>query len=292
MFGSNPGTCDAGLRAVLETELITKRIASLLMSLVFLLTGAFGSQSVQAADERPNFLLIVADDLGWTDVGCFGSEIKTPNIDALAEAGVEFTDFHVSVSCSPTRSMLMTGTDNHIAGLGPMSELLTDELREKPGYEGHLNDRVVTLAEVLRDGGYHTYMAGKWHLGEEPEHYPAARGFEESFSMLYGGASYWGDMTGVMAVTQEVAKYVRNDQVLQRLPGDFYATRDYTDIMPTMLEMAQLESPETFRGREVAPMRGRSIAGLLSGEKEDVYSSNESVGAEMGGGKWLRQGNY
>jgi len=124
-----------------------------------------------AADQpttRPNFLLVMVDDMGWTDVGCFGSEIDTPNIDALAERGVRFSSFHTSVSCSPTRSMLMTGTDNHIAGLGNMGELLTPEQQGQPGYEGHLNERVVTLAEVLRDGGYHTYMAGKWHLGDEP----------------------------------------------------------------------------------------------------------------------------
>ena len=138
----------------------------LLISIALVLSSCFNSVLAETADQRPNFLLIVADDLGWSDISSFGSEIKTPNIDALAEAGVKFTDFHVSVSCSPTRSMLLTGTDNHIAGLGTMSELLTDELRNKPGYEGHLNDRVVTLAEVLRAGGYHTYMSGKWHLGE------------------------------------------------------------------------------------------------------------------------------
>jgi arylsulfatase len=130
-----------------------------LISLAFILFGAFSSVLAETADRRPNFLVIVADDLGWSDIGNFGSEIKTSNIDALADSGVTFTDFHVSVSCSPTRSMLMTGTDNHIAGVGTMAELLTDELRNQPGYEGHLNDQVVTLAEVLRDGGYHTYMA-------------------------------------------------------------------------------------------------------------------------------------
>ena len=207
----------------------------LLISIALVLSSCFNSVLAETADQRPNFLLIVADDLGWSDISSFGSEIKTPNIDALAEAGVKFTDFHVSVSCSPTRSMLLTGTDNHIAGLGTMSELLTDELRNKPGYEGHLNDRVVTLAEVLRAGGYHTYMSGKWHLGEEPEHFPAARGFDQSFSMLYGGASYWNDMTGILAVEQEQAKYVKDDQQLKSLPEDFYATRSYTDTLMDMI---------------------------------------------------------
>ena len=133
-----------------------KALISLFISISLVLFGISNLGLAKTTDQRPNFLLVVADDLGWTDIGSFGSEIKTPNLDELADAGVKFTDFHVSVSCSPTRSMLMTGTDNHIAGLGTMSELLTDDLRKKPGYEGHLNDRVVTLAEVLRDGGYHT----------------------------------------------------------------------------------------------------------------------------------------
>jgi arylsulfatase len=90
-----------------------------------------------AEAKQPNFLLVMVDDMGWTDIGSFGSEIETPNLDALARQGVTFTDFHVSVSCSPTRSMLLSGTDNHIAGLGNMGEI------------------------ALRAGGYHTYMAGK-----------------------------------------------------------------------------------------------------------------------------------
>jgi arylsulfatase len=210
-------------------------IASALCAAIASLSVLAAAAPTHAGEQKPNFLLIVADDLGWTDIAPFGGEIKTANIDELAEQGVKFTDFHVSVSCSPTRSMLLTGTDNHIAGLGTMSELLTDELRERPGYEGHLNDRVVTLAEVLSEGGYHTYMAGKWHLGEEPEHFPAARGFKNSFSMLYGGASYYSDMTGVLAVEQEVAKYVRDDQELSSLPDDFFATRSYTDTLMNMI---------------------------------------------------------
>ena len=185
----------------------------------------------QAADDRPNILLVMADDMGWTDIGSFGSEIETPNLDALAAEGVRFTDFHVSISCSPTRSMLMSGTDNHLAGLGTMGELIAPEQRGKPGYEGYLNDRVVSLAELLRDNGYHTYMGGKWHLGHEHSQFPHARGFERSFSMLFGGASYWSDMFGLLAEQQEIADYVLDDRRLEELPKDFYATRSYTDFL-------------------------------------------------------------
>jgi arylsulfatase len=214
------------------------------MSFVLLLILAVGSlQScsdtadrradalIETAERRPNILLVMVDDMGWTDIGRFGGEIETPNLDALADAGVTFSDFHVSVSCSPTRSMLLSGTDNHLAGLGNMGEMLAREQRGKPGYEGHLNNRVVSLAEALRVGGYHTYMAGKWHLGHDPGQYPHDRGFEQSFSMLFGGASYWSDMFGMMAVHEETAEYVLNDKKLDSLPTDFYATRSYTDFL-------------------------------------------------------------
>ncbi len=184
----------------------------------------------RAAERRPNFLLVVADDLGWTDLGAFGSEIETPNLDALAARGIQFTGFTVSVSCSPTRSMLMSGNDNHIAGLGNMSELLTENQVGKPGYEGHLNERVVSLAEVLRHGGYHTYMAGKWHLGHEPGTVPFDRGFERSFSMLNGGSSHWADMRGILP-RDDPAKYTRNGKFLDSLPADFYSSRSYADSL-------------------------------------------------------------
>lgn len=186
----------------------------------------------QDAQKRPpNILLVMADDMGWTDIGSFGSEINTPNLDALADEGVKFTDFHVSVSCSPTRSMLMSGTDNHIAGLGNMGEMLQPEQRGKPGYEGHLNNRVISLSEALREGGYHTYMAGKWHLGHDPESFPHARGFDRSFTSLLGGASYWSDMFGMLAVHEETAEYALDDKNLESLPADFYATRNYADFV-------------------------------------------------------------
>lgn len=184
----------------------------------------------QSADSKPNILLVVADDMGWTDLGSFGSEIETPHLDQLANSGLTFTDFHTSMSCSPTRSMLFSGTDNHIAGLGNMGELLSPEQRGQPGYEGHLNDRVVSLAEVLRDAGYHTHMAGKWHLGHSAPSFPDQRGFERSFTMINGGASYWKDMSG-LAPSEALVIYVEEGEVIDELPANFYATRNFADYL-------------------------------------------------------------
>ncbi len=118
------------------------------------------SQSYGASDDagRPNILLIVTDDMGYSDIGPFGGEIDTPNLDELARSGMLFTDYHTAASCSPTRSMLFSGTDNHLAGVGSMGETITPNQRGKKGYEGYLSDRVVSIATLLRDAGYFTAM--------------------------------------------------------------------------------------------------------------------------------------
>jgi arylsulfatase len=197
-------------------------------ALIFAITGSLFTATAYAADKPPNILLVMADDMGWTDIGAFGSEISTPNLDQLAKQGLTFTDFHVSVACSPTRSMLLSGNDNHVAGLGNMGELLTANQKGKPGYEGHLNDRVITLAEVLREGGYHTYMAGKWHLGHGEGQLPFDRGFESSFSMLVGGASHYSDMLGIHP-GDDPAAYSRNGKHLKELPADHYSSMSFAD---------------------------------------------------------------
>lgn len=152
--------------------------------------------------DRPNFLIIVADDLGFSDCSCYGSEIQTPNIDSLATDGIRFTEYHVAAACSPTRSMLMTGTDHHIAGLGQLQEFtrMSPAHRGQPGHEGYLNSSVVALPELLRDGGYHTIMSGKWHLGLKPEHHPIRRGFEKSFALLPGCSNHFGKWTNATVI--------------------------------------------------------------------------------------------
>lgn len=132
--------------------------------------------SVPGGDERPNIVVFLLDDTGYADLGAYGSEIETPNIDALAASGVRFTNYHTAATCSPTRSMLLTGADNHLTGMGNMIEIMADNQFDQPGYEGFMGYSVVTLPTLLKDAGYHTYMAGKWHLGKTKKSIPAARG--------------------------------------------------------------------------------------------------------------------
>ncbi len=187
-----------------------------------------------ASERPPNILLIVADDLGYSDIGSFGGEIETPALDRLAEEGLRVSNFHVLPSCSPTRSVLLSGTDNHVAGIGTMGELITPEMEGHPGYEGYLNFQVAALPEVLSAGGYHTYMAGKWHLGLEETTIPYARGFEETFILGPGGGSHWNDRKPVSP--PETMIYRRNGELVEELPEDFYSTKHYTDIMLEWIE--------------------------------------------------------
>jgi len=184
------------------------------------------------AQRRPNFLIIVADDLGFSDVGAFGGEINTPHLDALALAGLRLNSFHTAPTCSPTRAMLLTGTDHHIAGLGTMAESLTDQLRGHPGYEGYLNDSVVTLAELLRDAGYETMMSGKWHLGLTADRAPAARGFERSFALLPGAANHFGyepEADAKPRLLQITASLYAEDGNFATIPQPFYSSDSFTD---------------------------------------------------------------
>ena len=181
--------------------------------------------SKSITSNRPNILLIVADDLGYTDLGAFGGEINTPNLDSLARSGVKLTQFYVAPTCSPTRAILMSGTDNHLAGLGNMAEELRANQQGHPGYEGHLNARVAALPELLRESGYHTYMTGKWHLSFDEDTSPEARGFERSFALLPGGGGHFDDLP---LVGPKRAVY-REDSKITQLPEDFYSSRTYSE---------------------------------------------------------------
>jgi arylsulfatase len=183
--------------------------------------------SAQSAPRQPNIVIILGDDLGFADMGLFGGEIKTPNLDGLAREGVRFTNFYTHASSSPTRACLLTGVDTHLNGLGNMDEWTAPNQRGLAGYEGYLNKGVATLPQLLKGAGYHTYMVGKWHLGKEPDLIPAARGFERDFSLLDGAGSYW-DMTNFTAASPR-SVFTEDGKYLTDLPKDYYATKTYTD---------------------------------------------------------------
>ena len=201
-------------------------------------------EAAPAADQRPNILLIVTDDMGYTDLGSFGSEIPTPNLDELAYSGVRLTNFHAAPACAPARAMLLSGMDNHEAGIGSMNiKRFFDNGTEPvqtatgyglPGYEGYLSHRVAALPEVLRDAGYHTYMAGKWDLGRAlvDETNPSGRGFESSFVQTTGTALHLrpadGGAHGGISRADPLV-YRENWDVVTALPEDYFSTEAYTD---------------------------------------------------------------
>ncbi|MCU4578395.1 arylsulfatase [Acinetobacter courvalinii] len=193
------------------------------------------SSTVVETQKKPNILFIMADDLGYSDLGAFGGEIHTPNIDELTRAGRILTDYHTAPTCSPTRSQLISGTDHHLAGIGAMAELTPDHLKGQPGYEGYLNERSLSIAEVLKDNGYRTYISGKWHLGLTPATNAHAKGFDHSFTLLQGLDLHF---------KQAPAAYKRNatytedgKQVpISSLPDDFFSTNYFTDKLISYLE--------------------------------------------------------
>ena len=203
------------------------RCLSLVLYLVVL------SPFLQAA--RPNIILIMSDDMGWSDLGCFGSEISTPNIDALAKRGVRFTQFYNTARCCPTRASLLTGLYAHQAGIGHMMED-----RGSDAYRGDLNRRCVTIAEVLKSSGYRTYMAGKWHVtkttnpktddpktddpktDEERSNWPLQRGFDRFYGTIHGAGSFF-DPNSLVRDNTLISSFADSEYK----PKEFY----YTDAI-------------------------------------------------------------
>lgn len=229
--------------AVIWIKCGIKPMKQLIWVFLFLLAAgsvAYNQQSQkQIVEPRPNILLIVLDDVGYSDLGSYGSEINTPNINRLAKEGMLFSNFYASPSCSTTRAMLLTGNDAHQAGLGTMYEKLKPLQQGKPGYEGYLNDRVVTVASLLGDAGYSTYMSGKWHLGLEPDQGPKARGFQKSFALLGAGSSHF-DQSGIRIA--RVASYQEDGEPVN-LPDNFYSTDYFTDKLISYLDQDSDQRP-------------------------------------------------
>ncbi|MFT4152991.1 arylsulfatase [Parafilimonas sp.] len=206
----------------------------LLCSITLLLSSLFSF-----SQQRPNIVLIMADDMGYSDISCFGSEIPTPNLDRLASKGIRFTQFYNGARCCPTRASLLTGLFPHQAGIGQMTEGAADTSAYHwgtPGYQGYLNRNCVTLAEVLGSTGYHTYMSGKWHVGmQREERWPLQRGFEKYYGILEGATSYLKPQGGR-------GLWYMNTK-LPPPQGNYYTTDAFTDSAIAFLQEQKDNKP-------------------------------------------------
>ncbi len=207
--------------------------------LALLLTGCAEREPRVEAPPQPNLLLIVLDDLAYTDLGAFGGEIVTPHLDQLALDGVRLTNFHAGPSCAPTRAMLMTGTDHHLAGMGSQSGLETELQKNNRLYQNRLLPDVPTLPERLADLGYYTIASAKWHLGDG-DALPSERGFARSFVLMPGGAGHFDDTP--LFETYGRADW-REDGEPYVLPEDFYSTDLMTDKLLEYLDETPPDTP-------------------------------------------------
>ena len=197
--------------------------------LFLIIIACFSSCKKDKINDRPNILLIIADDLGYSDLGCYGSEISTPNLDRLAENGILFTEFYNSARCCPSRASVLTGLYPHQAGIGSF----VGPDRGVHGYTGSLTPNAVTIAEVLKDAGYRTFGAGKWHVNMPG---PTDRGFEEFYGFLEDyGIDGWEP--------KWMHRYPEGRTEREYPPGEFFATNVITDYALDFLGVAR-ETPE------------------------------------------------
>ncbi|BDB71479.1 arylsulfatase [Comamonas thiooxydans] len=255
------------------------------------------AKATSTQNKPPNVIVILADDMGFNDIEPFGQDaISTPNLNAMAQEGMRFTNFHVHATCSPTRAQLLTGVDNHLAGMGSMGEYRTPEMDKYPGnYIGSLNNRVKTIAEMLQEQGYSTFMAGKWHLGGKPEQLPKARGFQRSYVLVGPGGSHWDD-NGLLGVNPKLV-FTEDDKPIARDTGEF-SSNIYTDRFLGYLSEAQrndkpffgylafqavhdpLHAPEDF----IKKYRGK-FSGGYDEAREKIFARMKKMGVIPAGTK-------
>lgn len=261
------------------------RVRSFMMTLLGLLPLA----PAQANPEKPNILVIVADDMGFNDIQPFGQDIiRTPVLQEIADRGQRFSNFHVHPTCSPTRAQLLTGVDNHMAGMGAMGEYYVPEMDKYPGsYIGATNDKVNTFAEVLEDAGYATFMAGKWHLGGKPEQLPPTKGFEQSFVLVDSGASHWDDK-GLLSVVP-VSRFVENGKSVARDTGEFSSdlyTNKFIQYMDQALEQGKpfigylafqaMHDPLHAPASYIEPYKGKFAKGYDQARKDNFENMKQA----------------
>lgn len=233
----------SGARGLFRTIPRLSAVRGLMAGAMLVSIALAPGHGAHAAD-KPNFLLIVADDMGFSDMGSFGGEVRTPNLDKLASVGVRYTNFYTAQTCSPTRSMLMSGTDNHLAGMGNMYERTAPNQMGQPGYEGFLNFAVAALPEILHANGYHTYMTGKWHLGKNPEHIPAARGFERDFTMLDAAGAHFSRKPYDDA--NDETSWTEDGHYIDKLPKHHYSSTTFTNKIIEYIESNRSDGKPWF----------------------------------------------
>lgn len=207
--------------------------------LVFLFVSC--RQESTSTTKAPNIVLIMVDDMGYSDIGCYGGEIPTPNIDRLAADGIRFSQFYNTARCCPTRASLLTGLFPHQTGIGHMTNSPKSDKKYEDwgteGYIGYLNQQCVTIAEVLREAGYHTYMTGKWHLGyHKPERWPLQRGFDKYYGIISGASSYfWPHGNRGLTFMNEALPPPDSTQ--------YYTTDAFTDYAIQFIEEQEEKAP-------------------------------------------------
>jgi len=202
--------------------------------------AAMTALPTSAQDTRPNILVMLFDDVGFTGFGAYGGDARTPNIDALAQSGMLFSRYYSSPFCGPSRAMLMTGMDNHQTGMGTLVETVTPEQRALPGYSMVWGDAQTTIASLLSEAGYQTYVTGKWGIGAKGANLPDRFGFERSYVMDSTGGSNF-DHAHYLPGYPEVSWYEDGDPV--RLPEDFYSSRDLVDQLIRYIDDGDADRP-------------------------------------------------
>ena len=203
--------------------------------LIFLVSFIWMGATCLFGQKQPNIIIILADDMGYSDLGCTGSEIRTPYLDQLAREGVLFTHCYNTSRCCPSRASLLTGLYQHRAGVGHMSQD-----RGFPAYQGHLNQQCVTIAEVLREKGYRTVMSGKWHVGDQRAYWPDRRGFDRFFGIPEGGGLYFYPSEFINR------PIYRNGELVTPNPETFYSTDNFTDEAIQFIREADAEKKPFF----------------------------------------------
>lgn len=249
---------------------------ALILFLGLVCCASFG----QNKQTRPNFVIILADDLGFSDIGCYGAEIQTPNLDKLAAKGVKFTQFYNAARCCPSRAALLTGMYPHQAGMGTMVVNKVKDRSQENSTQGWLSRQTVTMAEVLKTAGYQTFMSGKWHVGEERPDWPLQRGFDQYFGLISGANSYYELLPN---------RLVLEDNEPYKIPDNFYLTDAISDKAIGYIEQSKGEQKPFFLyvaytaphwplhapAEEIAKYRGKYLKGWDKLREERLEKQRE-----------------